>query len=102
MALINIPTKSTGDTFTATELNTIVSAIQSLQSEKGHAVYFDGEYTDTTPQLINSNDYVAISNNKATLNESFLPYGVATLYDGTKIIPPSSMVQVRKRIFRHV
>jgi hypothetical protein len=90
MALLNIPTKSTGDTFTATELNTIVSAIQGLQSEKGHAVYFDDEYTESVPQVISGASYVAIENNKANLVETYLPYGVTTLFDGTKIIPPST------------
>lgn len=90
MALLNIPTKSTGDTFSATELNTIVAAIQKLQSEKGHAVYFDNEYTELVPQDISGSDYVVIGNNKATSIETYLPYGITTLFDGTKIIPPST------------
>ena len=89
MALLNIPTKSTGDTFTATELNTIVNAIKSLQSEKGHAVYYDGQYTLESPQEISGSSFVAIGNNAETAIETFLPYGVDTLYDGEKILPPS-------------
>ena len=90
MALINIPTKATGDTFTATELNSIVEAIKSLQSEKGHAVYFDTEYTEESPQVFTGDEYLPVSNNKGSFVETYLPYGVSSLYDGTKITPPST------------
>lgn len=90
MALLNIPSKTTGDQLTANELNAIVEAIKKLQSEKGHAVYFDNEFTDVAPQVISGNEYVAVLNNKATAIETYLPYGVDTLYDGTKLIPPST------------
>jgi len=88
MAILNIPEKSSGQTFTATELNEIVTAIKKLQSEKGHAVYFDTEFTEASPQVITSDDYVVLSNNKGNSVESFLPYGTTTLYDGGEIIPP--------------
>lgn len=90
MALLDIPSKSTGDTLSATEFNQVVNAIKKLQSEKGHAVYFDTEYTESVPQAISGTDYVAIQNNKGTSVETYLPYGVTTLYDGTKFIPPST------------
>ena len=90
MALLNIPSKSTGDQFTAAELNEIVEAVKNLQSEKGHAVYFDEEFTEGTPQVISGTEYVAVSNNKATVIETYLPYGITSLYDGTKLIPPST------------
>lgn len=89
MALINIPTKSTGENVTASEFNELVTAIKNLQSEKGHAVYFDTEYTENTPQVISGSEYVVLENNKGNSVETYLPYGVNTLYDGTKLIPPS-------------
>ncbi len=89
MALLDIPTKSTGDTLTAIELNNIVTAVKKLQGEKGYGVYFDTEYTDINPQVITGSEFIALENNKGSVVETYLPDGVATLYDGTKIVPAS-------------
>lgn len=89
MALLDITEKATGEFVTATEFNKVVDAIKKLQSEKGHAVYFDTEYTESVPQVITGTQFVPISNNMGNKVETYLPYGVDSLYDGTKILPPS-------------
>lgn len=93
MARLNIPTKATNDEFSATELNSIVTAIQNLQGEKGYGTYFDTSKTALAPQIITSGGFVAIENNKGNVIEGNLPYGVTTLYNGTKITPPVANAQ---------
>ena len=89
MAILNIPTKSTGDTFTATELNTIVEAIQENQRETGWAQYTATNYTSGSPLSISQGATEVIENNAGSTITSHLPYGVTSLYDETlfKITP---------------
>ena len=88
MAIINIPTKNTGDNLTAAEFNELTNAVKSLQGEKGFGFYTDTLNTILSPQLITSGSAVAIQNNKGQVFEPSLPTGVTTLYDGTGITPP--------------
>lgn len=92
MALINIPTKSTGDTFTATELNTIVSAIQEREKQTGWAQYTDSVYTSSNVLSVSSGSTVTLSNNANSTITSQLPYGVSSFYNNTtnKITPENS------------
>lgn len=90
MAIIDIVTKQTGDLVTADEFNSLVTAVKNLQGEKGHAVYFDTEYTAENPQVFTGTEFLPVSNNKGNFVETYLPANVTTLYDGTKILPPST------------
>ena len=98
MAIINIPTKNTGDNLTAAEFNELANAVKSLQGEKGFGFYTDTLNTILSPQLITSGSAVAIQNNKGQVFEPSLPTGVTTLYNGTGITPPSANGQFQAYI----
>jgi hypothetical protein len=92
MALINIPAKSTGDTLTAVELNTIVDAIKERERQTGWAQYKDNVYTSSNVLSITSGATVNLPNNAGSTITSQLPYGVTSFYDEstTKITPENS------------
>ena len=98
MSLLDIPTKITGEYVNAEEFNQVVAAIQKLQGEKGYGTYFDTSKTALAPQVITAGGFVALENNKGNAIEGSLPYGVTTLYDGTKITPPQTSVQFQAYI----
>jgi len=92
MAILNIPTKSPGDTAFASETNDIASAIVLIQSNFGWGSYSDGQYTDTVPQtFLNTNTWQQIDNNSGSKVETYLPGGGTpfVLYDGNLIKVPS-------------
>jgi hypothetical protein len=89
MAVINVPSKSSGDTFFSEECNQIVEAIKLLQQNTGYGLYSDDSKTELAPQVISSGGFEAVINNAALKDESHLPIvgGVPfSLYDGNKVL----------------
>ena len=61
---------------------------RNLAYKAGWGVYIDTNYTAGSPFLANqSASYIALPNNKGNVIETYLPSGVTTFYDGTKITP---------------
>lgn len=92
MSLLNIPTKSTGDPFSAVELNTIVNAIKELQKETGWAEYIDGQYTSQSPLNASEGVTTQLTNNADTTQVAELPYDVTSFWDdiNNKVIGTNS------------
>lgn len=90
MALLSIPTKSSGDQHTATEMNEVVQAIVALQEVPGFGNYDDDASSDLT--ITSTPSKLTINALGSQTNEAYLPYeirGVSSLWDSVtnKITP---------------
>lgn len=90
MALLSIPTKSSGDQHTATEMNEVVQAIVALQEIPGFGNYDDDVASDLT--ITSTPSKLTINSLGSQTNEAYLPYeirGTSSLWDSAtnKITP---------------
>ena len=94
MSIINIPSKSAGDTFFSEEVNQIVQAIKALQQSTGWGSYKDTIHTEdsNSQEIVGNGNWFTLENNGQSKIETYLPTinGEAqSLYSGSVITPPS-------------
>lgn len=63
------------------------NGLSDIDAGTGWGYYEDTQYTEASPFVVNAGEKLPLPNNKATSIETYLPNGVDTLYDGTRITP---------------
>lgn len=58
-----------------------------IDAGTGWGNYADTQYTELSPFVVNSGTVSNLPNNKGSVIETYLPEGVTTLYDGTRVAP---------------
>lgn len=79
---INIPTSGVW----ATISNALNLNFESAEGETGYAVYDDTQYTVSNPLVVGAGTTINLPNNAGVVINDQLPAGVATFYDGTRIV----------------